>query len=488
VVSIALETLVAASSMLGEAQESRAAVRDRQDHSLVERIGSRESHFMPTAALARRHFFVAPLDILVHRDPRGRPRFQVAELNGTGIGGLTNMTEPAVDSVLKAFSEVPEVLPVSDEGSPPLIVIASSGRENRESPRVNRLFYEKILYADAIARGFASLGERCDLLGWDQIGRMGTWTPDRPTVVLGHLRELAEAITCDAFGRLRLFGSPVSATVNDRFCMNLVKRFDNRIDLDRWFTANRCFVAGADKATAYDFFNQHNATLAPGTFPLVDRAIPFARARTRVELIESVLAWVRAGRRTVIKPMATGLGHGIEFFLDADEPTAAIVSRIDRSLAFIQDHYDYQGGGLPYTVCEYLDSAAIDDPAHDLHGHKFELRVVVYRDGDRLRPFPSIAKVSASRFDAAAVDRGMLINNVTASSSSTSRPGREYVLPLSNEKTLATLGIEEAELADLCRFCTGYVASVLGALEPASVPAPLGTQVPTANRAPIPVA
>ncbi len=474
--------------MFGEAQESRAAVRERQDHSLVDRMGSHASSFMPSAALARRHFFVAPLDILVHRDSWGRPRFQVAELNGTGIGGLTNMTEPAVASVLDAFSEIPDVLPVSDEGSPPLIVIASSGRENREAPRVNRLFYEKILYADAIARGFACLGERCDLLSWDQLARMGTWQPTRPTVVLGHLRELAEAITCDAQGRLRLFGSPVSATVNDRFCMNLVKRFDSQIDLDRWFTANRCFVAGADKATAYDFFNRYNATRAPGAFPLVDHAIPFARAHSRVELIETVLAWVRAGRRTVIKPMATGLGHGIEFFLDADEPTAAIVSRIDRSIAFIQEHYDYQGGGLPYTVCEYLDSAVIDDPMHDLFGHKFELRVVVYRDGDRLRPFPSIAKVSASRFDAAAIDRGMLINNVTASSSVTSRPGREYVLPLSNEKTLATLGIEESELTDLCRFCTGYVASVLEALEPASVPAPLGLRSTAGNRSLVQVA
>ncbi|WP_152051330.1 hypothetical protein [Tautonia marina] len=487
-VSIALETLVAASSMFGEAQESRAAVRESQDHSLVDRIHMTASQFMPVSALSRRHFFVAPLDLLVHRDQQGRPRFQVAELNGTGIGGLTNMTEPAVASVLDAFSEIPEALPVADEGSPPLIVIASSGRENRKSPRVNRLFYEKILYADAIARGFACLGERCDLLSWDQIARMGTWQPTRPTVVLGHLRELAEAMTCDSSGRLRLCGSPVSATVNDRFCMNLVKRFDNRIDLDRWFTANRCFVAGADKATAYDVFNHYNATLDPGAFPLVDRAIPFARARTRVELIETVLAWVRAGRRTVIKPMATGLGHGIEFFLDSDEPTAAIISRIDRSLSFIQEHYDYQGGGLPYTVCEYLDSAVIDDPTHHLHGHKFELRVVVYRDGDHLRPFPSIAKVSAARFDAASVDRGMLINNVTASSSTTSRPGREYVLPLSNEKTLATLGIEESELADLCRFCTGYVASVLETLEPASVPAPLGLRVPVGERSLVQVA
>ena len=30
---------------------------------------------------------------------------------------------------------------------------------------------------------------------------------------------------------------------------------------------------------------------------------------------------------------------------------------------------------------------------HKMFGHKFELRVVVYRDGDVLRAFPSIAKV-----------------------------------------------------------------------------------------------
>ncbi len=103
---------------------------------------------------------------------------------------------------------------------------------------------------------------------------------------------------------------------------------------------------------------------------------------------------------------------------------------------------------------------------HDLNGHKFELRVVVHRDGDELRAFPSIAKVSSSRFVSTAVDRGMLINNVTASATRTAKPGREYVLPLSNEKTLATLGIEESELAELCRFCTGYVSSVLETLEP----------------------
>ncbi len=82
---------------------------------------------------------------------------------------------------------------------------------------------------------------------------------------------------------------------------------------------------------------------------------------------------------------------------------------------------------MPFTVCEYLDTAtiappALAAPAHPAGGlgscgagggggggggtcgsgggsggskagHKFELRVVVYRAGDELRAFPSIAKV-----------------------------------------------------------------------------------------------
>jgi len=284
--------------------------------------------------------------------------------------------------------------------------------------------------------------------------------------VLGHFRELAEATTCDADGRLRFLGAPVSATINDRFCLNLAKRYDHRIDLERWFTANRCFVAGADKGAAYDLSNRFLAEAPATAFPSVDRAIPFDWARSADELFDTVRRWLRQGRRPVIKPQATGLGHGIEFFLDPNEPEASIRERIDRSIAFVDDHYDFQKGGLPYTVCEYLDTACVPDPTHDLYGHKFELRVVVYRDGPWLRPFPSIAKVSCERFDAASPDRSMLINNVTASAGRSRRPGCEFALPLSNEKTLASLEIETETLDELCRFCTAYVGSVLQSLEP----------------------
>ncbi len=463
--NISLETLIAVAPQLGQEQETREPIREAQDWQFASRIQREASVGLPLRPERTPFFCVAPLDILVEHGSNGSPRFQLAELNGTGIGGLTNMCEPAVEATWWSMAEIPGRLPQTEEGAPPLVVVASSGREDPSNPRVNKLYYEKILYADALRHGFETLrGEKTDILGIEQVGQEFHWRPRRPTVLLGHFRELAEAMTCDADGRLWLGSAQVSATINDRFCLNLYNRFHQQIDLNNWFTANRCFVAGGDKGTAYDLSNRFMAGQPDKEFPHINKMIHFALAHSREELIGTVLDWVRSGRRTVIKPQATGLGHGIEFFLEADESESEIIDRIDHSLEFVAKNYDFQGGGLPYTVCEFLDTARVMDPSHELYDHKYELRIVVYRDGEWLRPFPSIAKVSPERYLPGVVERSMLINNVTASASETKKPGRDYILPLSNHETLKSLGIDEPTLVELCRYCTSYVRSIIEGL------------------------
>ena len=47
-------------------------------------------------------------------------------------------------------------------------------------------------------------------------------------------------------------------------------------------------------------------------------------------------------------------------------------------------------------MCDFLDTATVcpdEGKGHKMIGHKFEIRIVVYRDGDELKAFPSIAKV-----------------------------------------------------------------------------------------------
>ena len=60
-----------------------------------------------------------------------------------------------------------------------------------------------------------------------------------------------------------------------------------------------------------------------------------------------------------------------------------------------------------------------------LSDHKFEVRVVVYRQGGQLHAFPSIAKVARAAFDPTDPhpDKGSLINNITTSSKETAQSG-----------------------------------------------------------------
>jgi hypothetical protein len=86
-------------------------------------------------------------------------------------------------------------------------------------------------------------------------------------------------------------------------------------------------------------------------------------------------------------------------------------------------------------------------------GRKYELRVVVYRDGDELRAYPSVVKVNRQAFDPKHPTRESLLNNITTSANETSSSGLNFILPLCSKDTLDTLGISELELQVGCCCC-----------------------------------
>jgi intracellular sulfur oxidation DsrE/DsrF family protein len=167
----------------------------------------------------------------------------------------------------------------------------------------------------------------------------------------------------------------------------------------------------------------------------------------------------------VIKPQGTGCGHGIEFFF-GDESREEIQSKVQEALRSVAANYNLECGGLPYTICEFLDTATVCPEAgqkQHMVGHKFEIRIVVYRDGDELRAFPSIAKVARAAFDPEDhhPDKAALINNITTSAKETAQSGAEFMLPLCCSETLRLLRISEAELQELCKACTNFIRFVL---------------------------
>src|SRR5439155_7128918 len=125
-------------------------------------------------------FCVAPLDVLVTETDGGK-RFHIIEINGTGIGGLTNLPGAVVGSVLDGLCGWAQHLAEPDA----LVLVASSGKESDTAPRLNKLLHEKILYAEALKRGFEQTGRAADVLTTAQLARDSAGlATDRPAIVL----------------------------------------------------------------------------------------------------------------------------------------------------------------------------------------------------------------------------------------------------------------------------------------------------------------
>src|SRR5437763_252400 len=88
-----VEKAIAAAPMLGHRLEDRSRIRTAQDPQLL--AAFQRASTIPLSTPAQQALFlVAPLDILVEGDGEAR-RFHITEVNGTGIGGLTNLSGAA---------------------------------------------------------------------------------------------------------------------------------------------------------------------------------------------------------------------------------------------------------------------------------------------------------------------------------------------------------------------------------------------------------
>lgn len=378
-------------------------------------------------------------------------QFQLLELNGTGIGGITNMPGPVVEDILTSIAEIGDLC----AGSAPLVVVASSGREVATDVKPSHLLHEKLLFVDRIAGVLERRFGECDIFSLDRLAAMAGW-PDcsRPAVVLGYSRELVEQAAV-ADGVPTLLGRKVAALVNDR-CLYNLQAAHGALDSRFFLPANSCFAAGADKAVAY---RHVNSFVERSWFSEMGSKIDFNVCHCVESLFETVLKRLSRGEQLVIKPSGTGHGDGIEFFFGSED-RSTIADRISRSVGVVNERYG-RGAGFPYTVMEYLDAEMIRRADHPLRGSKFELRIVAYRKGQKLRAVPSIAKVAPEIWDPAHPTRGALINNVSASLRGGKTAGADHVLPLCHPETMETLGLDEEVLSRLCQWATGYVAHVL---------------------------
>ena len=450
---LSFETVVAASPMLGHRLENRASIRKQQDLQLIQRL--QESSTVPLRNASQQDsFVVAPLDILVSRQD-GRIQFHIIELNGSGIGGVSNMPAQVVAAVVESLRRVAR----SCWEQETVLLLPVSGKECNRAPRLNKLMHEKLIFAEALQQGMVDAGSDADIVTLEGLQNGSQSLRDGSSaVVLGYIKDFLNACEVDLNGCVSLFGRRVVGAVNDRFCLNLISQFKNQIDLTKFIPFNGTYIAGGDKGVAYSLLDEYLVHQPSALFP---RRVNYSHAFNRAELIDSVVQWLRSGLKPVIKPHGTGIGHGIDFFLEHEESIASVTRRIDESIEITEEYYSAIGGAFPYTVCEFIDSDVIKDKGHRLDGHKYELRVVVYQDGMSLKACPTIAKVASEPFDAFNAGRENLINNITNSSVTKKVDGTDYMLPLSCSQTLELLGITLEDLDELCRVATRYVRHVI---------------------------
>src|SRR5262249_34095326 len=152
----------------------------------------------------------------------GHKEFHVIEINGTGIGGLTNLSGEAVGCVLDSLCTMAEHL----AEPAPVVLVASSGKECDDAPRLNRLLPDRVRYAAALERGFEYSGGEPRVTTLDQVVQNPkAFAGDRAMVVLGYIKDFLAHLELDGDGRLLLGCRPVSAAINDRFCLNVMHHF-----------------------------------------------------------------------------------------------------------------------------------------------------------------------------------------------------------------------------------------------------------------------
>jgi hypothetical protein len=449
---LSIETLLATQEIIngGPLLEDRRHVRRDQDPSLLPaRIVDPDS--VGGIEVSGAHGFqYGSVDLLPYCE-EGRRVFQVLEFNGCGTRGITNLPVNVLEALLQGFSGATAVL----RGDSPLIAFVVNGP--------NRLRHERVLLAQALQEGLAqSHGQACLAHISDAMHPSERVRDDGPVVAIGSgdaMRRLTQAKD----GTLRLLDRRVDAATHDIFCQHLVDRFNGGLAPGSFCPINMTYALSANKDRAYALYNAFLLDEAGRGEASSDlfRPVSYRVAANKDELSQVIATELATGRGLVLKPHAAGCARGIQFLLPPLQPSE-VEARIERSLkeatAWQTPGGPFPRPAFPYVICDFVDSLTIQQPSHPYHGHKYELRFIVYRQGARLRVFPSICKVSGWRYEPSSPDDRALLNTVGLSGEIDSSKPNDHALPLCNARTLALIDLDADMLATLSDWVGRFVA------------------------------
>lgn len=451
--SLSLESLIEVSSLLGHDLEDRAWLRQLQDEEIWRALQDKTNTTLQNPA-SKDRFYYGSIDFLVEDTTAGK-KFHPIEFNGTGMGGITNIALSEFNTILHEIKTAANLC----KDPNPLALSPTSGTKLHPSSGTINLIYERILCAQALKEGFKERTGKGKMVTLNKIIAEGTWHLEQPTVVIGNHKDFMHYITFNPDDcRLYFLNHPLSASLRDQFCDNLASLSNNQIDFDTFHPMNAIYPMAGDKGLAYTYINQ---MLEANPNPALPSKILFEHCDNRELLIDKIEEQLAAGQKLVIKPHAAGLGRGIDFFVTS-HTRDEIVEKVDASIEAIHRFYGADDSAFPYTVCQFVDSCTINKANHPLNNHRYELRVVIYREGTTLKAFPSMVKISSKAYNAKNPDRWMLLNNVAISHAVHAEEKQlSYMIPLCNQETLNLIDLDMRHLETLCGFSTQLIGHVL---------------------------
>lgn len=449
---LSLSTLLEISNILGFPLGRNNLIRDNQQVELVQNLQLKTSCSIEKVQEAC--FYFGTLDFIPYKE-QDKIRFKFLEFSGTGSGGTSNLSYFAFNQIIDSFQDVPTFI----KADSPLILLAYTDSQSLESSFPRKFVFERFLYAHAMKTAFIQKFGQAEIIFLLDILKKKTFDPSIPTIVIGYLKDFIPHISLKE-GKCTFLEIPVDAILNDTLCNNVHKLFDSKLQHDSFYAINEIFNLSADKELAYRFYNEFRHSFESEFF---EKEIDIALAQTEEELVHKVYSDIQNGKKVVIKPYAGSVGMGVEFFT---EPTSRekTVDQVRKAIQKIEAFQGIKNWGFPYLITPYVDSMTIEKYDHQFYQHKYDLRVIVYRQGNALLAFPSVVRIAESPYNPDALTRNMMISYASLEDATITKPKQEYLLPFSNKETLHSLAITENQLLELCSFSTQYVKYALDSL------------------------
>lgn len=459
---IDMTTLIEASPLLGHRLEDRTRLRLAQDERLGQWFLDEGKSNVSQWQADHQGFSFGCIDFLVDVTETGK-RFIPIEFNGTGTGGITNILGAAFQELADELQDLIPHLPRNAYSDKHFL--------GKHSPIIlmpyyhpSRLIFEKIMLAQALKKGFQKHLGAGALTGLSQFLEHPEWTPE-PLVMISPLKDVMNTLTIDTeLNQITLCGRPVVASFHDVFLQNFLDQLktnpsvDFNLLLKHFLPINSFYPLCSDKSLINQqfnrFFSQWQHPALPNAFPT---SIGFEQCNTEQSLIDGIYRKCMNAEKCLIKPHGGGIGTGIEFFM-TPHTKEEIQQKIQASQAAMIKTYGNASKAYPYTLCDYIDAATIQKQNHPLKGHKFELRIVVYRRKNWIKAFPTHVKISAEAYDPAINSKTMLMNNHVGGSDP--RHSAQFRLPLCHQETLEILEVSEEEMLAICQMSTAFVADL----------------------------